>query len=132
MKTLSFRVYPHHIDMKAIKIDFFVNPNIWRRRWKHPLLNNRCLTNDSKSIPKRYEMVSKLEKGEKIDVLIVGGGCTGSGVALDASLRGLKVVCIEREDFSSGTSSRSTKLLWGGSRYLVGALVSLLIQTYVL
>jgi glycerol-3-phosphate dehydrogenase len=70
-------------------------------------------------------MVTKLENGERFDVLVIGGGCTGSGVALDAALRGLKVVCIEREDFSSGTSSRSTKLLWGGSRYLVSALVSL-------
>lgn len=48
------------------------------------------------------------------------------GAALDAISRGLKVACIEREDFSSGTSSRSTKLLWGGSRYLVQAFVNLL------
>lgn len=45
---------------------------------------------------------------------------------MDAISRGLKVACIEREDFSSGTSSRSTKLLWGGSRYLVQAFVNLL------
>jgi glycerol-3-phosphate dehydrogenase len=45
---------------------------------------------------------------------------------LEAATRGLKVACIEREDFSSGTSSRSTKLLWGGSRYLVQAFVNLL------
>jgi glycerol-3-phosphate dehydrogenase len=49
-----------------------------------------------------------------------------AGAALDAAQRGLRVACIEREDFSSGTSSRSTKLLWGGSRYLVQAFVSLL------
>ena len=49
-----------------------------------------------------------------------------SGAALDATQRGLRVACIEREDFASGTSSRSTKLLWGGSRYLVQAFVSLL------
>ena len=48
------------------------------------------------------------------------------GAALDATQRGLNVACIEREDFSSGTSSRSTKLLWGGSRYLVQAFVNLL------
>lgn len=47
------------------------------------------------------------------------------GCALDAVQRGLKVACVEREDFASGTSSRSTKLLWGGSRYLVQAFVSL-------
>lgn len=48
------------------------------------------------------------------------------GAALDAAQRGLSVACIEREDFSSGTSSRSTKLIWGGSRYLVQAFVNLL------
>lgn len=44
---------------------------------------------------------------------------------MDATLRGMKVACLEREDFSSGTSSRSTKLIWGGSRYLVQAFVGL-------
>jgi glycerol-3-phosphate dehydrogenase len=44
---------------------------------------------------------------------------------LDAAARGLKVACVEREDFAAGTSSRSTKLLWGGSRYLVQAFVNL-------
>lgn len=48
------------------------------------------------------------------------------GAALDAVKRGLRVACIEREDFASGTSSRSTKLIWGGSRYLVQAFISLL------
>ena len=42
-----------------------------------------------------------------------------AGAALDAASRGLKVACVERSDFGSGTSSRSTKLIWGGSRYLV-------------
>jgi len=58
-------------------------------------------------------------------VLIVGAGATGAGAALDAAQRGLKVACVEREDFGSGTSSRSTKLIWAGSRYLVMALVNL-------
>ncbi|KAF5202205.1 Glycerol-3-phosphate dehydrogenase sdp6 protein, partial [Thalictrum thalictroides] len=52
------------------------------------------------------------------DVLVVGGGATGCGVALDAVSRGLRVGLVEREDFSSGTSSRSTKLIHGGVRYL--------------
>lgn len=52
------------------------------------------------------------------DVLVIGGGATGSGVALDAALRGLKVALVERNDFASGTSSRSTKLIHGGVRYL--------------
>jgi len=50
-----------------------------------------------------------------LDVLVIGGGATGSGVALDAVTRGLRVGLVEREDFSSGTSSRSTKLIHGGT-----------------
>jgi glycerol-3-phosphate dehydrogenase len=52
------------------------------------------------------------------DILVIGGGATGSGVALDAASRGLKVALVERDDFASGTSSRSTKLIHGGVRYL--------------
>lgn len=52
------------------------------------------------------------------DLLIIGSGATGSGIALDAATRGLKVAVIERDDFSSGTSSKSTKLVHGGVRYL--------------
>jgi glycerol-3-phosphate dehydrogenase len=55
---------------------------------------------------------------EQFDMLVVGGGATGASVAMDAASRGLKVALVEREDFSSGTSSRSTKLLHGGVRYL--------------
>lgn len=52
------------------------------------------------------------------DLLIIGGGATGTGAALDAATRGLKVALVERDDFSSGTSSKSTKLVHGGVRYL--------------
>lgn len=52
------------------------------------------------------------------DLLVIGGGITGAGVALDAASRGLKTVLIEKEDFASGTSSKSTKLIHGGLRYL--------------
>jgi glycerol-3-phosphate dehydrogenase len=76
-------------------------------------------------IPSRDVIISQLQAGEEYDVLIIGGGATGAGAALDAQMRGLKTACVEREDFASGTSSRSTKLIWGGSRYLVQALVSL-------
>lgn len=71
-------------------------------------------------------MLGDLRSGEEFDLLIIGGGSTGSGAALDATARGLRVALVEREDFSSGTSSRSTKLIWGGSRYLVQALVNLM------
>lgn len=52
------------------------------------------------------------------DVLIIGGGITGAGIALDANARGLKVALIDMQDFAAGTSSRSTKLIHGGLRYL--------------
>ena len=55
---------------------------------------------------------------EPYDLLIIGGGATGTGIALDAATRGLKVAMVERDDFASGTSSKSTKLVHGGVRYL--------------
>ncbi|KAH7409543.1 glycerol-3-phosphate dehydrogenase [Cadophora sp. MPI-SDFR-AT-0126] len=59
------------------------------------------------------------------DLLIIGGGATGTGIALDAVTRGLKVALIERDDFSSGASSKSTKLIHGGVRYLEKAVWNL-------
>jgi glycerol-3-phosphate dehydrogenase len=56
--------------------------------------------------------------GETFDVLVVGGGITGAGVARDAALRGLRVALVERVDWAAGTSSRSSKLIHGGVRYL--------------
>ena len=56
--------------------------------------------------------------GEPLDVLVIGGGITGAGVALDAALRGLRVGLVERDDFACGTSSRSSKMIHGGLRYL--------------
>src|SRR3712207_6450194 len=55
---------------------------------------------------------------EPFDVLVIGGGITGAGVALDAATRGYSVALVERADFASGTSSRSSKLVHGGLRYL--------------
>src|SRR5690349_9078337 len=54
----------------------------------------------------------------EFDVVVVGGGVTGAGVALDAVTRGLRVLLVEQRDFASGTSSRSSKLFHGGLRYL--------------
>ena len=55
---------------------------------------------------------------EPFDVLVVGGGITGTGVALDAASRGLRTALVERRDLASGTSSKSSKLVHGGLRYL--------------
>ena len=57
-------------------------------------------------------------KSEDFDLVVVGGGITGGGIALDAASRGLKVALLEKGDFASGTSSKSTKLIHGGLRYL--------------
>jgi glycerol-3-phosphate dehydrogenase len=65
----------------------------------------------------RKHFVQKLTD-ETFDLLVIGGGITGCGIALDAALRGLKVALVEKNDFASGTSSRSTKLIHGGLRYL--------------
>jgi glycerol-3-phosphate dehydrogenase len=56
--------------------------------------------------------------GEPFDVVVIGGGITGAGVALDAASRGLRTVLVERDDFASGTSSKSSKMVHGGLRYL--------------
>src|SRR6202167_6847524 len=55
---------------------------------------------------------------ERFDVVVIGGGITGAGVALDAATRGFSVALIERADYAAGTSSRSSKLVHGGLRYL--------------
>jgi glycerol-3-phosphate dehydrogenase len=58
------------------------------------------------------------DKKKVFDLLIIGGGATGTGIALDAVTRGLKVALVDAADFGSGTSSKSTKLIHGGVRYL--------------
>lgn len=65
----------------------------------------------------RSQALVRLES-EEFDVLVVGGGITGVGVALDAATRGLRTALVERDDFASGTSSKSSKLVHGGLRYL--------------
>lgn len=66
---------------------------------------------------KRAEYLEEMEK-QTFDLLVIGGGITGAGIALDAQARGLKTALIEMQDFAAGTSSRSTKLVHGGLRYL--------------
>lgn len=71
----------------------------------------------SKFLPSRAEQIASLRDSKKVyDVLVVGGGATGCGVALDAVTRGLSTALVELDDFASGTSSRSTKLIHGGVR----------------
>ncbi len=66
----------------------------------------------------RNEQLVKLRQGEQYDILIIGGGATGLGSAVDAASRGYKTLLLEKYDFAKGTSSRTTKLVHGGVRYL--------------
>lgn len=85
----------------------------------------------NKFLPSRAEQLAKLKSPNKVfDVLVIGGGATGTGVALDATTRGLSTALVELDDFSSGTSSRSTKLIHGGVRYLQKAIMKLDYEQY--
>ncbi|KAF4080254.1 hypothetical protein AMELA_G00168260 [Ameiurus melas] len=83
-------------------------------------------------LPTREEQLAALQDTPEFDVLVVGGGATGSGCALDAVTRNLKTALVERSDFSSGTSSRSTKLIHGGVRYLQKAIMKLDYEQYMM
>src|SRR5881392_2799173 len=77
----------------------------------------------------RAEMLSRAaDRREPWDLIVIGGGATGAGVAVDAAARGYDVLLLERADFGSGTSSRSTKLVHGGVRYLRQGHVGLVVE----
>ncbi|XP_058823960.1 glycerol-3-phosphate dehydrogenase, mitochondrial isoform X2 [Topomyia yanbarensis] len=103
----SSDISPHHVQMEEVQ-------RVRRKR----------------TLPSRAEQVKALQSGEEFDVLIIGGGATGAGCALDAVTRGLKTALVERDDFASGTSSKSTKLIHGGVRYLQKAILGLDIEQY--
>ena len=74
---------------------------------------------------KRKTLIDKLKANTQFDVIVIGGGATGLGVALDSASRGFKTLLLEQVDFAKGTSSRSTKLVHGGVRYLAQGNVDL-------
>ena len=77
----------------------------------------------------REEMTRRLrERSKPWDMVIIGGGATGVGVAVDAASRGYDVALVEQNDFGKGTSSRSTKLVHGGVRYLEQGDVALVME----
>ncbi len=82
-----------------------------------PFLNPYSKKLISFSLTDRPAIIRKLST-DRFDLIIIGGGITGAGIALDAASRGLKTALIEKNDFAFGTSSRSTKLIHGGLRYL--------------
>lgn len=73
----------------------------------------------------RADLIDRLQAPHTYDIAIIGGGATGLGVALDAAVRGFSVVLVESHDFAKGTSSRATKLVHGGVRYLAQGNISL-------
>src|SRR5271169_93410 len=78
---------------------------------------------------KRNEMLARLKAhSHPWDMVIIGGGATGVGIAVDGASRGFDVLLVEREDFGKATSSRSTKLVHGGVRYLEQGNVSLVME----
>ena len=79
----------------------------------------------SSALLERAALLSRLRERREWDLAIIGGGATGLGVALDAAARGFSVVLVESEDFAKGTSSRATKLVHGGVRYLAQGDVAL-------
>jgi glycerol-3-phosphate dehydrogenase len=89
----------------------------------------RCPAKAKRGLPTREEQIKSLQS-DSFDVVIIGGGATGAGCALDAATRGLKTALIEADDFASGTSSRSTKLIHGGVRYLQKAIMQFDIEQY--
>ncbi len=75
------------------------------------------ISNSSLNIAARGSAITALGESE-FDILVIGGGINGVGIALDAASRGLSVALVESGDFASGTSSKSSKLIHGGLRYL--------------
>ncbi|KAJ1722337.1 mitochondrial glycerol-3-phosphate dehydrogenase [Coemansia erecta] len=90
--------------------------------WTPP--SRQEMLNDLKGLS-RDGSEEKTEGEREFDVLVIGGGATGAGCTLDAATRGLRVAMVERDDFASGTSSKSTKLVHGGVRYLQKAIMGL-------
>lgn len=89
-------------------------------------LKNLTAVKRNSAIPTRENQIHGLSSGKVFDVLVVGGGATGAGAALDSSTRGLSTALIEKGDFGNETSSRSTKLIWAGIRYIATATASFL------
>ena len=76
----------------------------------------------------RAKMISEMKAVSQWDICIIGGGATGLGIAIDAASRGYKTILVEQYDFAKGTSSRSTKLVHGGVRYLQQGNVKLVLE----
>lgn len=94
-------------------------------QWYKPATVSAKTERKKRALPTRADQIANLQAGHVYDILIIGGGATGAGCALDACTRGLRTALVEADDFASGTSSRSTKLIHGGVRYLQKAIMQL-------
>ncbi|MDF2585533.1 MAG: glycerol-3-phosphate dehydrogenase, partial [Mycobacterium sp.] len=81
-------------------------------------MNPAPVTDSALNRERRSAELAGLADGTTVDVLVIGGGITGTGIALDAASRGLRVVLVEKHDLAFGTSRWSSKLVHGGLRYL--------------
>ncbi|CAG9854731.1 unnamed protein product [Phyllotreta striolata] len=108
----------------AATTTYFLLRNNERPNWPVSVKAQNPPVNLKKELPSRSEQIKSL-KSDQFDIIVIGGGATGAGCALDAATRGLKTALIEANDFSSGTSSRSTKLIHGGLFYLKAAVQGL-------
>ncbi len=84
---------------------------------RRPQPEHEAMTADHPLTLRRSDAVAAID-GERFDVIVVGGGVTGAYAALDAQLRGFRVALLEKDDFASGTSSKSSKMIHGGLRYI--------------
>jgi glycerol-3-phosphate dehydrogenase len=85
-------------------------------------------SNTSEPFMNRIEQIDKIKNNQNWDIIIIGGGASGLGIAIDAASRGFKTILLEAVDFAKGTSSRSTKLVHGGVRYLGQGNIALVIE----
>ncbi len=92
----------------------------WQKAIEKTLTKEKVKNKNSSlrfSVLDRKKQLKKITS-KKFDLIIIGGGVTGAGIALDAASRGMKICLVEKNDFASGTSNKSTKLIHGGLRYL--------------
>lgn len=101
------------------------NDSVEQRRIANDVSLQSAVEKPNVKLPSREDLLSKLSKTDQFDVLVIGGGATGTGCAVDAATRGLNVALVEMHDFASGTSSKSTKMAHGGVRYLEKAVFQL-------
>ena len=96
---------------RLVKVEYFVGDS---EDTNHLLMDNQSATNSFR----RMDLIDRLTDSKGWDLIVIGGGATGLGVALDGISRGYRTLLLEKADYAKGTSSRSTKLVHGGVRYL--------------